>query len=414
MVVDTLTGEWKLLRADVLHDAGNSLNPAIDIGQVEGAFIQGMGWLTTEELWWNRERQADDARAVDLQDSRRVNDCPPTSACACSRTATSRTASTAPRRSASRRCCCRSRCSSRSAMRSRRYARAADAPKLRAPATPEATSGRRLRAREIAQRGHRRARDAPAAGKQRLSQLQERIDASWLTGLQQLLAHGDALVLVTVALVEGSAPREPGTKMIVTREDARYTIGGGHLEWNAIEIARQVLRRHAQPAQRGSNALRSARASDNAAAARSCSRSSCSTCPISAGSPRSASAGAGLSPCVAVVQRRAGCRDVLGPGAGRRGFGLPAVGRRGLHDRTARCWPRPSRRANSRGAVRRGPRRRGDRARARRAAVPRHLGRRARRHVPRRAVRAGQRRDRGDRHARFSRRCRPARHRFSW
>lgn len=54
VVVDTLTGEWKLLRADALYDAGNSLNPAIDIGQVEGAFIQGMGWLTTEELWWNQ------------------------------------------------------------------------------------------------------------------------------------------------------------------------------------------------------------------------------------------------------------------------------------------------------------------------------------------------------------------------
>ena len=53
VVVDTLTGEWKLLRADALYDAGNSLNPAIDVGQVEGAFIQGMGWLTTEELWWN-------------------------------------------------------------------------------------------------------------------------------------------------------------------------------------------------------------------------------------------------------------------------------------------------------------------------------------------------------------------------
>jgi xanthine dehydrogenase large subunit len=54
VIVDTLTGEWKLLRADCLYDAGQSLNPAIDIGQVEGAFIQGMGWLTTEELWWNQ------------------------------------------------------------------------------------------------------------------------------------------------------------------------------------------------------------------------------------------------------------------------------------------------------------------------------------------------------------------------
>jgi xanthine dehydrogenase large subunit len=53
VIVDTLTGEWKLLRADVLHDVGRSLNPAVDIGQVEGAFIQGMGWLTMEELVWH-------------------------------------------------------------------------------------------------------------------------------------------------------------------------------------------------------------------------------------------------------------------------------------------------------------------------------------------------------------------------
>ena len=53
VVVDTLTGEFKLLRSDILHDAGNSLNSAIDIGQIEGGFIQGMGWLTTEELVWD-------------------------------------------------------------------------------------------------------------------------------------------------------------------------------------------------------------------------------------------------------------------------------------------------------------------------------------------------------------------------
>lgn len=55
VVIDTLTGEWKLLRADLLHDVGQSINPAIDIGQIEGAFIQGMGWLTTEELCWDEE-----------------------------------------------------------------------------------------------------------------------------------------------------------------------------------------------------------------------------------------------------------------------------------------------------------------------------------------------------------------------
>ncbi|MFX1761413.1 xanthine dehydrogenase accessory protein XdhC [Paraburkholderia sp. A1RI-2L] len=65
---------------------------------------------------------------------------------------------------------------------------------------------------------------------------------AWVTDLQHLLAHGDAAVLVTVAHAEGSVPREAGTKMIVTREAARHTIGGGHLEWKAIETARQVLR----------------------------------------------------------------------------------------------------------------------------------------------------------------------------
>jgi len=53
VVVDTLTGENRVLRVDVLHDCGDSLNPAVDLGQVEGGYVQGVGWLTTEELWWN-------------------------------------------------------------------------------------------------------------------------------------------------------------------------------------------------------------------------------------------------------------------------------------------------------------------------------------------------------------------------
>jgi xanthine dehydrogenase large subunit len=50
VLIDTMTGEMKVTRVDILHDVGTSLNPAIDIGQIEGGFVQGMGWLTTEEL----------------------------------------------------------------------------------------------------------------------------------------------------------------------------------------------------------------------------------------------------------------------------------------------------------------------------------------------------------------------------
>ena len=57
VIVDTLTGEYKVLQVDILHDVGASLNPDLDIGQVEGAFVQGMGWLTTEELVWNDKGQ---------------------------------------------------------------------------------------------------------------------------------------------------------------------------------------------------------------------------------------------------------------------------------------------------------------------------------------------------------------------
>jgi xanthine dehydrogenase large subunit len=55
VAIDTLSGETRLLRVDILHDVGKSLNPAIDMGQIEGGFLQGVGWLTSEELWWDGE-----------------------------------------------------------------------------------------------------------------------------------------------------------------------------------------------------------------------------------------------------------------------------------------------------------------------------------------------------------------------
>ena len=77
--MDTFTGEWRLLRADVLHDASRSLNPAIDIGQVEGAFIQGMGWLTSEELVWHQFTLLM-THAPSTYKIPTANDCPRTSA----------------------------------------------------------------------------------------------------------------------------------------------------------------------------------------------------------------------------------------------------------------------------------------------------------------------------------------------
>ena len=72
VAIDTLTGEMRVLRADLLHDVGASINPAIDMGQVEGAFIQGMGWLTTEELVYDADGTAAHPRARDLQDPGRL------------------------------------------------------------------------------------------------------------------------------------------------------------------------------------------------------------------------------------------------------------------------------------------------------------------------------------------------------
>ena len=77
VIVDSLSGEWKLLRADILHDAGKSLNPAVDIGQVEGAFIQGMGWLTMEELVWHPSSGLLTTHAPSTYKIPTANDCPP-------------------------------------------------------------------------------------------------------------------------------------------------------------------------------------------------------------------------------------------------------------------------------------------------------------------------------------------------
>jgi len=56
-MIDTMTGENKILRVDILHDAGRAINPAIELGQIEGGFVQGAGWLTMEEVKWKSNGQ---------------------------------------------------------------------------------------------------------------------------------------------------------------------------------------------------------------------------------------------------------------------------------------------------------------------------------------------------------------------
>ena len=76
VLLDTLTGESRVLRADVLHDVGQSINPALDIGQIEGAFVQGMGWLTSEELWWHPDSGKLMTHAPSTYKIPTANDCP--------------------------------------------------------------------------------------------------------------------------------------------------------------------------------------------------------------------------------------------------------------------------------------------------------------------------------------------------
>jgi xanthine dehydrogenase large subunit len=106
VVVDTLTGEWKLLRADVLYDAGHSLNPAIDKGQVEGAFIQGMGWLTTEELVWNANGKLT-THAPSTYKIPAISDCPEDFRVSLFKNKTSLTAYTDQKPLANHHCYCR-------------------------------------------------------------------------------------------------------------------------------------------------------------------------------------------------------------------------------------------------------------------------------------------------------------------
>ena len=106
--VDGFTGAYDLRRVDIVHDVGDSLSPLVDLGQVEGGFVQGAGWLTLEDLRWDTSdgaepRPADHPVGVDVQAAELLGDARTSSTSPCSSTPTRTAPSTARRPSASRR-----------------------------------------------------------------------------------------------------------------------------------------------------------------------------------------------------------------------------------------------------------------------------------------------------------------------
>jgi xanthine dehydrogenase large subunit len=121
VAIDTLTGESRVLKVDILHDVGTSINPAIDIGQIEGGFVQGMGWLTTEQLVWNDKGHLA-THAPSTYKIPATGDIPRTSRWTCGPSPTAKTTCLAARPWASRHSCWPSACGRRCAMPWRRRA----------------------------------------------------------------------------------------------------------------------------------------------------------------------------------------------------------------------------------------------------------------------------------------------------
>ena len=105
--VDGFTGAYRLRRVDIVHDVGDSLSPLIDLGQIEGGFVQGAGWLTLEELLWDEtdapRRGRLNTQAASTYKIPSFSEMPRSSTCTCSSGPPNRAWCTARRRSVSRR-----------------------------------------------------------------------------------------------------------------------------------------------------------------------------------------------------------------------------------------------------------------------------------------------------------------------
>ena len=232
-------------RVDILHDCGTSLNPAIDIGQIEGGFVQGMGWLTTEELWCDGQGRLRTPCALAPTRSRPA---------ATARASSTSGCSTAPNREDT-------------IYRSKAVG---EPPLMLAISVLHAISrrgGQRRRSPLLpASSTHRRRPSACCDAIDALARACGGMNRSLAPRLRDLLAAGVPVVLVEVAVAKGSTPREAGAAMLVTAERLHR-----HDRWRPARMgarwpeARGLLA--GGRAQRACSSCRSARPSASAAAA---------------------------------------------------------------------------------------------------------------------------------------------------
>ncbi len=218
VLVDVTTGEMKVQRVDILHDVGRSLNPAVDIGQIEGGFVQGMGWLTTEELVFH-------------SDGRLLTHAPSTYKIPC--------ASDVPEHfnvalwdGANR---------EDTIYRSK----AVGEPPLMLAISVFAAIADAIHASTRQAGAARCAGDAGVDPARRAGG--DDLMPIWPTIARFIAEHG-AAALVTLAQAQGSSPREVGARMVVAPDGTfTGTIGGGALEWGALAEAQALLARRDGP-----------------------------------------------------------------------------------------------------------------------------------------------------------------------
>ena len=253
--VDGFTGAYRTLRVDILHDVGDSLSPIIDLGQVEGAFVQGAGWLTLEELRWDESDGPGRGRL--LTQSASTYKLPSFSempeefnvrllehAAEDGAVYGSKAVGEPPLMLAF---------SVREALReaAAAFGPAGHCVELRSPG--DARGGVHGDPRGAAcgcRRGPRVRRDerigcrdrargiAPA---RRVRHLSRGFAVDWVDAVQRLRAARMPFVIVTLAMVRGHAPRNGGAKMVVAADSLFGTVGGGNLEATAVDRARAML-----------------------------------------------------------------------------------------------------------------------------------------------------------------------------